>query len=112
MKHPVLELKPKAKIEILHSSGLIGHDITVTVTAEGDERIAQVKTGFDGGTIGNDSLSPPNLWYKREFLQQGGVTPGRKHTVFVEATCTTGKETASLIWTDVGRKLKPKKGKG
>jgi hypothetical protein len=102
MKHSVSEPKPKAKIEISHTPAVIGHDIIVTVTAEGDERIAHVKTDFDGRTIGNDSLSPPNSWYKREFAQQGGVTPGVSHKVVVEATCTTGRETASLIWTDVG----------
>jgi hypothetical protein len=102
MKRPVLEPKPTVKIEISHSSALIGHDITVAVTAEGGERIAHVKTDFNGRTIGNDPLSPPNSWYKREFLQQGGITPGVTHKVVVEATSTTGKETASLIWTDVG----------
>ncbi len=101
MKRSGLESMPKVKIEISHAPDIIGHDIVVTVTAESDERIASVKTDYDGFTIGDDSLSPLNSWYKREFAQVGGVTPSVSHKVVVEATCTTGSETASLIWTDV-----------
>ncbi len=95
-----MELRPKSNIQISHASGLAGHDITVMVTAEGDEGIKHVRTVFDGRPIGNDSLTPPHSVYKREFVQQGGYTPGRTHRVLVEATSTIGKTTASLIWTD------------
>lgn len=81
---------------------LMGHDITVKVTAGAKEEIARVATELDGRWLARDVLGPPETQYVRVFHQVGGGGPGQQHVLTVHATDTDGKTSvASRRWNDV-----------
>jgi ssRNA-specific RNase YbeY (16S rRNA maturation enzyme) len=72
----------------------IGWDITVSVTAEDSQKIANVTTtilGFDEPT---DVLQVPVDSYERTYIQKG-VFPGH-NDVLVRAIDTDGKQSAAV----------------
>jgi predicted secreted protein len=90
------------RFSLSHRRALIGHDITVKVTAAAKETIARVATELDGRTLARDALAPPEVQYERMFHQVGGAGPGQDHVLAVHATSADGKTTvASLRWNDV-----------
>ena len=81
---------------------MIGHTITVKVTAGTTEEIKRVAISFDGRKIDSEILSPPEVQFERIFNQIGGGGPGRSHVLTVRATNTEGDtKVASLRWNDV-----------
>jgi len=99
---PKPRVAPNFDIDIRHTlGGAVGHDLTITVEAVADELISRVETTLDSMSIGDDTLSPPNSLYKREFFGQGYYTPGNTHRVVVKVTGTTSTETATSIWNDI-----------
>lgn len=81
---------------------LMGHDITVKVTASTREEIARVTTELDGRRLARDVLGPPEAQYARVFRQVGGGGPGQQHVLTVHGANTDGKTSvASLRWNDV-----------
>ena len=81
---------------------LVGHDITVKVTASSKEEIASVTTELDGRRLARDVLAPPEAQYERIFHQVGGAGPGQNHVLTVRAVNTDGSSAvASRRWNDV-----------
>jgi hypothetical protein len=90
------------RFSLSHRRALIGHDITVKVTAAGKEAIARVATELDGRSLARDPLAPPEVQYERMFHQVGGAGPGQDHVLTVHATSAEGATAvASLRWNDV-----------
>ena len=90
------------RFSLSHRRALIGHDVTVKVTAAAKETIARVTTELDGRTLARDALAPPEVQYERAFHQVGGGGPGQHHVLSVQATSAEGKPAvASLRWNDV-----------
>ncbi|MGZ4789617.1 MAG: hypothetical protein ACXVZX_13955 [Terriglobales bacterium] len=58
----------------------IGGDITVSVTAEGKERIAEVTTEINGFAEPTDLVNPPAKFYENTLIQKG-VFPGHNEVV-------------------------------
>ncbi|ACM21093.1 hypothetical protein Geob_2744 [Geotalea daltonii FRC-32] len=80
---------------------IVGYRIDVQVKAEGSEAITLVSTSYEGSSLADDQLSPPEVQYQRIFSQVGGYTPGVERTVKVTATTDAGKQkTASKRWQD------------
>lgn len=81
---------------------LVGHDITVKVTAAAKEAVARVATELDGRKLARDVLGPAEVQYERVFRQVGGGGPGQQHVLTVHATNTDGETSvASRRWNDV-----------
>jgi hypothetical protein len=81
---------------------LVGHDITVKVTASAKEAIARVVTELDGRRLARDLLAPAEIQYERIFRQVGGGGPGQEHVLTVRASNTDSVTTvASRRWNDV-----------
>jgi len=81
---------------------MIGHTITIKVTAGSTEEIKRVAISLDGRKIDSEILSPPEVQFERVFNQVGGGGPGRNHVLTVRATNTEGDtKVASLRWNDV-----------
>ena len=90
------------RFSLSHRRALIGHDVTVKVTAAAKETIARVITELDGRTLARDALAPPEVQYERLFQQVGGGGPGQQHVLSVQSTSADGKRAvASLRWNDV-----------
>lgn len=90
------------RFSLSHRRALIGHELTVKVTASAKETIARVTTTLDGRGLAKDSLSPPEVQYERSFHQVGGAGPGLQHVLVVHATNGEGEQAvASLRWNDV-----------
>jgi hypothetical protein len=89
------------RFSLSHKRVVIGHSISVKVTATGGETIARVVSRLDGSKLGDDRLKPPEVQYERIFEQAGGAGPGQQHTLAVSATNDQGEtQTASLRWQD------------
>ena len=89
------------KFEIEHERDIIGNQIRVVVSTEGDQRISCVSTEVDNFPAGNDPLIPPARQYRRTWRKQGQAGPGREHTVRVTATGQDGnQESAVEQWQD------------
>ena len=81
---------------------LVGHHVTVKVTANAGEAIAKVATELDGRRLGRDVLAPPEAQYERIFHQVGGGGPGQEHVLVLRATNSDGETAvASRRWNDV-----------
>lgn len=81
---------------------MIGHAITVKVTAGANEEIKRVAISLDGRKLGSEILSPPEVQFERVFNQVGGAGPGQDHILMVRATNTDGDtQVASHRWNDV-----------
>ena len=81
---------------------MIGHTITVKVTASANEEIKRVAISLDGRKIDSENLSPPEVQFERIFNQVGGAGPGQDHVLIVRATNTEGEtKVASHRWNDV-----------
>jgi hypothetical protein len=90
------------RFSLSNKRALIGHKITVRVTAGAREAIAKVATELDGRKLGTDGLRPAEVHYERIFEQVGGGGPGQDHVLRVRATDTEGEtRVASRRWTDV-----------
>jgi hypothetical protein len=88
-------------LSIAHNHDVIGHDITVTVTAEAGELIQSVETDLDGFPLANESLNAPQTSYMRTFARVGAITPNLNHMVTLTAVNTNGQSaTSSTEWTD------------
>jgi hypothetical protein len=80
---------------------VIGHQITVKVTAASGETITRVVTTLDGSKLGDDRLTPSEVQYERIFEQAGGGGPGQRHALLVAASNDRGEnQNASLRWRD------------
>lgn len=81
---------------------MIGHTITVKVTAGTAEEIKRVTISLDGRKIDSETLSPPEVQFERIFNQVGGAGPGQDHVLIVRATNSEGDtKVASYRWNDV-----------
>lgn len=90
------------RFALAHNRVLIGHQVTVKVTAASGETIARVVTVLDGSRLGDDRLDPAEVQYERVFEQAGGAGPGQRHALLVTATNDAGvHQTASRRWQDV-----------
>lgn len=72
----------------------IGWDITVSVTAEGKERIAEVTTEINDAPEPTDFLKPAANFYDNTYIQKG-VSPG-KNKVIVTAKDEDGNPTIAV----------------
>ena len=89
------------RFSLNHRRVVIGHSLSIKVTATGDETIARVVTRLDSSRVGDDRLDPNEVQYERVFEQTGGAGPGREHVLVVTATNADGRsQTASLRWQD------------
>jgi hypothetical protein len=80
---------------------VIGHRISVKVTAASKEEIERVAIKLDGRKLADDRLTPAEIQYQRVFEQVGGGGPGTDHVLVARGTNTDGEtRTASLRWTD------------
>lgn len=89
------------KIEIGQSPDVVGHQIDVKVSADGDDQVVLVVVELDGWRLDREAFAPPVVLYERRFPQAGSYTPGRTHKVVVTAT-PQGKpaRTATRGWKD------------
>ena len=86
------------KFTIAHARDGVGFQIDVQVNAEGDERLASVKTEMDNFPLATDTLPATEVQYQRRFSQVSGS--GINHLVRVTATNTKGTvQSASQQWT-------------
>jgi hypothetical protein len=72
----------------------IGWDITVSVTAEGKERIAEVTTAINDFSEPTDIVKPVANFYENTYIQKG-VFPG-KNKVIVTAKDEDGNPTVAV----------------
>jgi hypothetical protein len=90
------------RFSLSHKRVVIGHKITVKVTANAGELVAKVVTELDGRKLGTDALRPAEVQYERIFDQAGGGGPGQNHVLKVRATNADGEtQIASRRWNDV-----------
>lgn len=89
------------RFSLSHRRVVIGHSVTVKITAASGEAIARVLTRLDGSKLGDDRLNPSEVQYERIFERAGGAGPGQEHTLTVSATNDDGEtHNASLRWQD------------
>lgn len=89
------------KIEATHVRAGTGHFITVKVTREGTETIAEVDTTLDDASLATDQLNPPQVYYERSFSQVGTGGPDDDHTLVVTGTDQNNtSHGATFKWTD------------
>ena len=82
-----------------HDKAATGHDISVGVTGENGQLIAQVVTEYDASQLGNDQLQPAARQYARSWVRKGMAGPGQEHSVRVVATDQNGnQENAVTKW--------------
>jgi hypothetical protein len=90
------------RFSLRNQRAVVGHDITVKVTANAREAIAKVTTELDGRRLARDVLVPPEAQYERIFHQVGGGGPGQEHVLVLRATNSDGETSvASRRWNDV-----------
>lgn len=90
------------RFSLTQRRALVGHDITVKVTAGAKEEIANVTTELDGRRLARDVLGPAEAQYERIFHQVGGAGPGQNHVLTVRAATSDGSSAvASRRWNDV-----------
>jgi hypothetical protein len=101
-RRPAARKGKTMRFSLSHRRALIGHDVTVKVTAAAKEAIARVTAELDGRALARDALAPPEVQYERVFHQVGGGGPGQQHVLSVKATNSEGEAAiASLRWNDV-----------
>ena len=89
------------RFSLAHKRMVIGHRITVRVTAGSGEEIERVVTKLDGRRLSDDRLVPAEVQYERVFEQVGAAGPGTDHVLLVTATNGENeRRAASLRWTD------------
>jgi hypothetical protein len=89
------------KISVTHARAVQGHDITVAVALDDNERLTWVQTTLDGNTLATDVLEPPLDSYERDFAQVGDAGPQMTHTLDVEAVDDARRTSrATMRWTD------------
>jgi len=80
---------------------VMGYDVTVCATAEGEESISSVDTILDGFTIGSGGLDPDTQSYQRVFRQVGSYTPGAHHKLVVRVFDDKGNRRNYVVeWDD------------
>jgi hypothetical protein len=90
------------RFNLSNKRAMIGHRISVKVTAKAGELIGKVSTELDGRKLGADTLRPAERQYERVFEHAGGGGPGQDHVLRVRATNTDGETAvASRRWNDV-----------
>ena len=72
----------------------IGWDITVSITTDGKERVAEVTIEINGSPEPTDNVKPPANSYENTVIQKG-VYPG-KNTVVVTAKDGDGNDTVAV----------------
>ncbi len=85
----------------VHTNGLIGTDITVTVAAGAKESIATVTVTYDGEDLEEQEFADGTENYSRTFSHVGDVSPGAEHTLVVTAVDAGGfPHSATTRWSD------------
>lgn len=91
------------KIDLDHKCFLLGHDITVKITDDGD--IARVVTTLDDDPLADDLLDVGHTLYERFFALKGTQRAGASHrlsvTVFQRGGDDKKQEVrATRFWSD------------
>jgi len=75
--------------------------INVAVKADGNKRLSDIDTVYDGFSLGHDFPNPQVSTYERAFTVQQGITPNQPHTIQVSARHGDGSsDSGSKTWND------------
>ncbi len=85
-----------------HSRGLVGNDLSITITAADKESIATVTVTYDGEVLEEQELASGTESYSRSFARVGEGSPGLQHSLVVSVTDQAGAtHSATTEWSDV-----------